>query len=50
MGNCNAACRDGTSCLNKARYEGYCSKHQDVAKEEGSNENQEVRELENSAY
>lgn len=37
---CLAPCRDGTSCLNRAKYEGYCSKHNNGAvKEENDHEN-----------
>jgi len=24
---CKALCKDGTKCLNKAKYNGYCKKH-----------------------
>lgn len=38
--SCRALCRDETECLNKAKYDGYCSKHNNCAvKEEGDNEN-----------
>jgi putative hydrolase of HD superfamily len=30
---CLALCRDGTSCLNKAKYEGCCSKHTGTVRE-----------------
>lgn len=27
---CQALCRDGTKCLNRAKYRGYCWKHQEI--------------------
>ncbi len=47
--NCGAACRDGTGCLNKAKYQGYCVKHKGSAREDDDDSNISLLENETSS-
>ena len=47
---CQALCRDETGCLNKAKYNGYCSKHNGSVSEYGDSDDPGSLKLENQTH